>query len=400
MNRTTVRRRIGALLAFGLPVLLFLSLSLRDGVFAELGPDAELYLSVADNFLSTGHFIQTARETEGFVVPFGLPVLLTLFRALGMSSGAIVALQHALVGGACLLLYLAERERFGAGGFAPAVFCLALLRAHMTPDNIYLEIYFLFLLCLMLWLLSRESLPLGKKLLWLNLAGFCAYAIRTVLLLVWLPILVWTLCAVIRKRFPLERALILAIAFAMILLGNSAMNHRETGEWILTDNYSGESLYIANNPHTRPDYYTSRDLERFVGEEYYAIRDDGTLSQTEKNGAFSAAARRWVGENPLLFIKNTWEKFCFLFLRYWFYAPLLALAGCLASLRGVERGRRRRLLLELGINLALALISSCGLITDRYSLPIWPLASLHLAALAHFGLDWLPTIGKEKRHAS
>ena len=340
-NKSVLRRNIGGALAFLLPVLLFLSLSLRDGSLADIGADAECYLSVADNFLATGHFIQTVRPFDDLVVPFGLPLILTAFRALGMSVEAIAAVQHLMVGASCLLLYLAEKNSCGRGGFAPAAFCLALLRTDISPENIYVEIYYLFFLCLILWLLSREDMPLPRRLLWLNIAGFCVFVVRLVLLLVWLPILAYTLWCVAKKRFPLRRALILGAVFAGLLLGNAANNRREAGHWVWMENYSGNDMYLANNPCTQTRHFTSSLTDSFADEEYFDIRNDWHIDQTQRDQAFNAAARRWIVQNPGQFAKNTLVKFWRLFLSHWLYGSLAALAWmCLELLSGGGNGDR------------------------------------------------------------
>ncbi|MBR6208755.1 MAG: hypothetical protein IKQ69_07130 [Oscillospiraceae bacterium] len=388
-KRTGVLYRYGgALLSFFVPVALFFVLSLRDGVLANVVSDGLCYLSVADRFLTRGHFIQHAIRPEGFVVPFGLPLILTVFRALGMSVEAIVVFQHFLMGGTCLLLYLTEKNRFGRGGFAPAVLCLAWLRLRMIPDNLYVECYFLFFLCLILWLLSRDDIPMKKKLIWLNVAGFCAFVIRPVLLVVWLSILGYTVFCIRKKQFPLRTALILWGVFALLLLGNAAVNCRETGHWIWLENYSGRELFLANNPSTRPVSFSSSLLEEFGGSRYTEIYRDKSLDWTEKNAVFAAAAREWVLANPGVFIKNTAIKFVRMFFISWRGGTLFALAGAVIEIRGAGPCRRR-MLWELGVCLLLALITSIGLVMGRYTLPIWPLASLHLAALAHAVLERL-----------
>ncbi|MBR6208754.1 MAG: hypothetical protein IKQ69_07125 [Oscillospiraceae bacterium] len=399
-NHLFARQQAGAVLAFVLPFLLFLARCLWDGSLTRewFGPDARLYLSIADNFLATGHFAQTTRPAGSYVVPLGVPLTLTLFRALHASNAAIVLIQHGLVSLSCLLLYLAERDRFGRGGFAPAVFCLALFRTDIMPDNIFVEHYYLPALCLILWLLSQEGMPLKKKLLWLNLAGFYAFVTRLVLLLVWLPILGYTLWCVIKKRFPLGRALILGAVFALILLGNAAVNCRETGHWIWMENYSGSDMYTANNPHTHARSYQNQEREEYLGEEYYAIQEDESLDPTEKNAALSALARQWIGENPGTFLKNTMKKMSVIFLSYWKGGTLMALVGAMVSLGGAGPERRLRLW-ELAVNFALVAATSTVLAISRYTLPIWPLASLHLAALAHAVLALLK-YSKRKRTAA
>lgn len=400
MKKSSLRFRRDEWIVFLLPALLALGWNLTHPPFVSLGPDARLYLSVADNFLSTGHFIQTAREAEGMVVPFGLPLILTVLRALRLSEAAIVVLQHFLLGADCLLLYRAEKRSSGWGGLAPAVFCLALIRTHLSLTNIYLEFYFLFFLCWIIELLSREDISQGRRLLGLNLAGFGAFAVRPVLMVVWFPILVYTGRCMVRKELCIRHVLLPALLIAILFFGNAALNHRETGHWIFTENYSGEDLYTANNPAAGTDYYVDRNQASWVDEQFYRIREDTSLDYTEKNAVYRDAAETWIRENPARFLRNTGVKFVSIFLRFWLFAPLAGLMMCLLALRGGSPAHRRREGMELLVNLALAVLTSCGLIMGRYTLPIWPLTSLHLAALAHAVLRWLGKKGKGKEHAS
>ena len=380
-----------------LPMLLSLGWNLLHPPFVNMGPDARLYLSVADNVLSTGHFIQTARKTVGLVVPFGLPLILTLLRSLRLSVAAIVALQHLLLGFDCLFLYRAEKKRFGRGGVAPAVFCLALVRTHLSLKNIYLEFYYLFFLCWILELLSQDGFALEKRLLRLNLAGFGAFAVRPVLLVVWMPILGYTAWCLVKGRLRPSRVILPALLIILVLFGNAAVNHRETGHWILTENYSGEDLYTANNPNGKSEYYVKRDQTFWVDGVFYRLREDPSLDYTEQNAALRNAATTWVRENPGRFLRNTGIKFISIFLRYWFFAPLLGALLCLLRLRGEGPSRCRREVWELGVNLSLAVLTACGLIMGRYTLPIWPLTALHLAGGFWLLYDSMEKIGKRKK---
>ena len=71
-----LRRRIDfrRCLAFLLPPLLLMLYQLLFSEYTSLYPDARLYLSIADNFLHTGHFIQTDRAGVEIVVPFAYPL--------------------------------------------------------------------------------------------------------------------------------------------------------------------------------------------------------------------------------------------------------------------------------------------------------------------------------------
>ena len=78
-----------------------LMLLMEKQVMGEIGhqtPDATVYLSIADNFVKSGHFIQTNRAVEGMVVPPGTPVILTIFRILRFSNRMIMYVQILMFG--------------------------------------------------------------------------------------------------------------------------------------------------------------------------------------------------------------------------------------------------------------------------------------------------------------
>lgn len=75
-----VKQHAGEIFWFVVPQLAALLFCAVQGTFVKLGPDAKLYYSIAENFRTTGHFIQTARDSALFVVPFGVPLILTILR--------------------------------------------------------------------------------------------------------------------------------------------------------------------------------------------------------------------------------------------------------------------------------------------------------------------------------
>lgn len=364
------------LLCFFLPIGLMLAYNLlRFGQLAVFGPDAALYLSIADNFLATGHFIETARGGQ-WVVPFGFPLILTVFRALHMSLEGIVVVQYALLGWTCLLLYKAEVNFFGRGGRAPIVYFLMVFRLQMTPRNALVELYFLFLLVWIFYLLSRKDMPPARRLVWLNAAGFAAFVTRTVLIVAYLPILVYTLVCWRRGQLSGRRTALLFLVPALVMGANTAVNYRETGHWIVTDNYSGRDFYVANNPCTKPTDYLS-DLENYVGDEYYAVQADETLDFTEKNDRYKELAGEWIRRNPRTFLKNAGIKFYRLFFVHWLglLIPPLAFAAV-----WIVRKKDRLMLLCVCLGFALAVTTSMGLAVGRYTAPLIPLISLQYAA--------------------
>ena len=372
-----LRRHWKEIICFLGPIALMLAYNLLAyGFFADISPDARLYMSIADNFLSTGHFHETARGGE-YVVPFGFPLILTVFRLFRLDVNGIAAIQYLMLGGACLLLYKTEENLFGRGGIAPVVYVLMLVRIHLLTGYLYVEHYYLFLLAWMLWLLSNREMSPVKRILWLNAAGFGAFTIRTVLVAVYVPILIYTVFLWGKKRLP-GRWMVLSLLIPGLLMGiNTAVNHRETGHWIVTDNYSGADLYAANNPNTKTVHYNSSLLPDFVDGEYDAVQADTSLDFTEKNALLGDMAKQWARENPGAFLKNTAVKFISLFITYWKFLLIPAFLGAAAW---IVQKRDRLLLAVTAVGLLLAVVTSAGLIMGRYAAPVIPLAGLQYSA--------------------
>jgi hypothetical protein len=140
-----LRRRIDfrRCLAFLLPPLLLMLYQLLFSEYTSLYPDARLYLSIADNFLHTGHFIQTDRAGVEIVVPFAYPLYITLLRAVGMPLAGFTVLNLLSVGASSVFLYDTERRLFGSGGFSCMAYTVILLRVVLPPSNLYVEFFYL-----------------------------------------------------------------------------------------------------------------------------------------------------------------------------------------------------------------------------------------------------------------
>ena len=389
MNRSfmeTLKRRKTEWLCFiVVPLIILAYIRIRGLPFVRLKPDSKLYLSIADNYLATGHFVQTARPAGTFVVPFGLPVILTLFRAMHMSLGAIIAAEYLVVCFSCTLLAKAEKRLFGGTGWvSPLVYTGALIRTHLEVNDIYPEYFFLFCLIAVIYLLTREDMPLNKRLIWLNAVCLAGYLIRTVLIVVYLPVLAYTLYAALRRRVSVLTALLSVLIPCLVLYGIGQVNEKEVGHRIYTSNYAGNDIYTANNPNTKTDFFSYKDHGDFVGDEYYAIDSNADLDPTEKNTAFTEAAGKWIRSNPEQFMKNTLFKTWSLFVQYWRYTSLIALlCGVWLIILGKGFSRPMGCLLLL-FNALLALITGMGLLVGRYSIVIWPISAIHLAGVWHW----------------
>ncbi len=360
---------------FIFPPLLLLLLELQaNGKIGILTADAELYLSIADNFVQNGHFIQTARPVAGFVVPPGVPFVLTLMRLAGFTLPMITAVHGILFGTDCILLYQTARGLFGRCGIcAPLIFALAYLRCRLYLGNIFVEHWYLFLLCLLVRLLIRK-IGEKKKALLLVLCSLTAWMTRPVLLPVYLAAM-GHLIRVSRRCRSARPFLAAALVSVLVLAGNLAVNFRETGEWILLQNYSGLDFYKAFHPDAAVTRAQNMDFRDPVLD---SICSDSSLSMTQKTQRLMAMAKEFVREDPAGILAKMAKRGYELYGRCFFFAPAAALAGGLAFCRNRKREEG---VLPLTVNLILAAASCAGIPELRYTMPVWPLAAIHIPAL-------------------
>lgn len=372
------------------PLLLLLNQYIYQDV-SSLSPDARLYLSIADNFLSTGHFIQTDRAVE-IVVPFAYPLYLTLLRAVKMPVFGFFILNLLSVSVSSVFLYDTERELFGRGGFSCLVYTAILTRSALAPFNLYVEYLFLFMLCWLIRVTFRKDLPLRRRIVLMNVSGFLAFASRPVLMPVYAAVLAYSLYACVKHRAELRRLRSLAagiVLIPLVIFGiNTAVNYRETGEIIPIANYGSESVCFALNPKsgvfTCENSYTLEDTTP----EVRAVHDNNELTVTEKGRAYKALLKEYLLHDTGHVISVAVRRGLRLFFRFTRCLTALALWGAVWMLVRTPKGERRLLML-LGLLSAvlIAVLTSMGIYELRYVLPIWPLAAVHTAALPNYILD-------------
>ncbi len=377
--------------AFFLPPLLLLLNQYIYQDVSSLYPDARLYLSIADNFLSTGHFIQTERAVE-IVVPFAYPLCLTLLRAVKMPVFGFFLLNLLSVGVSSVFLYDTERELFGRGGFSCAVYTAILTSADLPPFNLFVEYFFLFMLCWLVRVTFRKDLPLRRRIVLMNVSGFLAFASRPVLVPVYAAVLAYSLYACVKHRAELRRPRSLAAGMVLIpllIFGiNTAVNYRETGEIIPVANYGSESVCFALNPNstvfTSENSYTLEDTTP----EVRAVHDNNGLTLTEKSRAYKALLKECLLHDTGHVLSVAVRRGLRLFFRFTRGLTALALIGALWMLVRTPKGERHLLLL-LGLLSAvlIAALTSLGIYEPRYILPVWPIAAVHTAALPNYLLD-------------
>lgn len=366
-----------------IPTILMLLMEKR--VMGEIGhqtPDATVYLSIADNFVNTGHFIQTDRGVQGMVVPPGTPVMLTLFRLLHFSNRMIMYV-HILMFGICnILLYETEKRINGKGMWAPIMYTMANLRCWIILGDAIVEHYFLFLLCLGVWMMYKE-METQRKIIWMNVIGLAMLMVRPILAVVYIFILGYSVYWVLKNRKA--RIGMMVLLFPILVLGlNIAVNYRETGELIVLENYSGSDMYVA----TRPDAPVMiEEAEEYMDETYLSIVHDDSRTMQQRNQLFKELAKENLKNHLWLYLLNGIRRGHEIFMKAYAWATIYTLAGGILLAKKEKGEGNMRATAILVITLLLAAISSFGVSEVRYSIVIWPMASIHGAYLTHIILN-------------
>ena len=384
-KKKTIETVIVYALLMTVPAILMLKFeSYQMGELCRQPPDARLYLSIADNFLSTGHFIQTDRPVAGLVVPPGLPMILVLFRLLHFSVWIIMAVQTVMFGICNILLYETARKICSRGIWAPVIYTMAYLRCWIKLGVVLVEHYYLFLICLAVWVVYKDYGE-RKKIILLNLIGLAMLLTRPLLSPVYLTILGYTLwwCGKNRRQTMLFALLLLPISVFVL---NILVNYRETGEFIFLENYSGSDMYTASRLDA-PVYV--EDAADFMDETYIKIDTDETLTMQQKNKIFRQLALENIKNHPDHFLLNGLLRGHELFMKLYAWATLYTLAGGILLARKEKRDGNVRAAVMLALTIFLAVISSFGVPEARYSMIIWPMASVHGAYITNLILDRL-----------
>lgn len=379
-----IRNAIVYIVLFTIPALLVLCLEwLTMGTLGVQSNDGRVYISVAENFLTTGHFVQTVRPVEGMIVPPGTPLMVLLYRLLGLSNTGIMIIQIVLFGVCNILLYETEKRITGRGIWAPIIYTMSYLRCFFRLGLVMVEHYYLLLLCLAVWVLYQDYSKRRKTVI-LNIVGFAMILFRPVLVPVYLVILVCSLkiCWRERKMQPHPYALPVGLILVpiLILTVNTTQNYRETGYVIMFENYSASDLYVASREDSP---VTLEGAAQFLDDTYRRLDTDKTLNMTERNKLFKSYAIRNIKHHPILFIKNGLLRGHEIFLKAYAWATLYTLAGGIMLAVSEKRKGCNRALIMLLLTLLLAVVSSFGVSELRYSIVIWPVASLHGAFITN-----------------
>lgn len=368
------------LLVLGVLIAIIYNLCQYSALYLP-SPDGDLYFSIAKNFLSTGHFIQTARPQEvGMVVPFGLPLHYTLLLCEVPSLAFVIAVQYVVF--SCSGLFIAKIlnkllkcKIWGIIG-ALTFYAVILKLGSGNPAYLLTEVWSIFWSCFYLYMLTNQR----ERHLERMTIAFIILIIRPILCIPFvLSVIeaVWRWC----KKKKIE-GIRLYIGFVLLLATNMLVNFIEVGEPVIFQNYTGLALYQANNPNTKLDSYSSGRAYEFVAEDdyFWIIYNNEELTTGEKSAQYTKMAKEWMNENWGQVISNTAHKFCYMYVEFYgVYFWLYIVAIIYMFLR-----RQYLPATVLGTyGIGSAIMTSMGLAIYRYSIfiiPIFIVSILYLCA--------------------
>jgi hypothetical protein len=189
------------------------------------------------------------------------------------------------------------------------------------------------------------------------------------------------------KKLLNVKSVVIAVLIPIILFGANMMHNKTVhDEAVPFENYSGQNLYIANNPNTKIEFYNTNKLEAFV-EPYFFTLSERTLS--ERSTLLRERALDHIFSDPILTAERVIlrAKLFFQGINHLdTLMNLLFVVGFIAALI-FEKGRLGVMLMLLYYIAGFTALSSAGLLVDgqRYRAPIIPIYLLFSAYIIQWG---------------
>lgn len=387
-------KEIGFIMVTTILLMFFVTYNYYQQVYLA-GPDGQLYLSIADNFLANGHFTQTTRPyMNGHVATPGLPIILTILKLIVNSSLFVAFVQYILFGLSNVFLYLTCINIFQkrlVGVSAVVIYLVTMMDSqgiYISPSCIQTEHWALFVLMACMYIVSKlynEGVLCTnciRYFKYIYLLIFVGFLIRPIIFMCYAPLFLYFIYLAVHKKIK-RKDLLFFLAIPILFFSiNVAVNYRETGEFVLLENYSAIPLYQANNPNTKTSGYASDLTYEFVeeGDIFYEIYNNPNLNCTQQNKMLRDLTNEYIRSNLMQVIKTSLQRFRVMFLEAWGRSfEVMIAAMIILSLR--YRKKWIFYVGGVGTMLFLALPTSCGLNIWRYSIVAIPFYTFYKAAL-------------------
>ena len=310
----------------------------------NITPDGLLYYNMGENLLKGNGLINQVR-TEDIIVPPFFAVLLSIFILFFDSETAFFVFQYVLYGlNAVFTAFLAKKffNTYSAALVVGLFYSIQPVLFRNGPQFLLTETIFVTLTLLSVLLLKK----------WIDLDGdikFAGYLITFISLtllfrphLVFMFVLIGMLVLLFAIKHKKKLSILLfAVIPLVILLLNGLYNKNLHGEFVTLENYSGQNMYIANNPETKVAFYATTIQEQFVEPYYYTLTNK---SLSEKSEVLQQRALDYMIDYPVETLKRTIGKMMLFFKPLGYVDLLSILLGMLGIITGIVFDKKRRIL--------------------------------------------------------
>ena len=333
------------------------------------------------------------------IVPPGTPIVFLVFWLLFHTEKAIVCFQYFLFGLDCVLCAEAVRELlYGIvknqiiNRFFPL--CAAILFARyalktncVNPALLLTENYTVFLICLILLLCAKWKRAGKNKVLYLfgTLLLLCFFRPACIGMVFVAAVAVG--CFEDRKKLPYKAIVAEFCVFGVLLGINGYINCRETGEFVIIENYSGQGIWLANNENTIPTWYDSSMAVEMMSSEMQAIQNNDKLSYSEKNSIYSTKGKEYILHHPLNTLNNMRIKNDRLFINGISLCAFVLFILGLLLLRGKQVLSSFQMLVFGGGFFMISVTTVLGLLVLRYIAPVIPFYAILGGASIEYMID-------------
>lgn len=354
----------------------------------NITPDGQLYYNLAQNLVA-GHGLVNTIRVEEIIVPPLFAIILAPFAWLFESELPFFIFQYLLYGanavGTALLVHYLFKNRMAAWLTGLAYSVQPVLYSNgpqfLLTETIFVSFILVTIWLLVRWIEERGSFRIGGILL--SVVGL-SLLFRPHMLFLLGIIFILILFFSWKYKQTLWTSLFFLIPIGLLAM-NGVYNLSIHGEFVTLENYSGQNLYIANNPETDVRFYATPLLEEFVEPYYFTLKSE-TLSV--RSEMLKERAVEYILAEPLETIERMIKKMLL------FFKPLGIIDGVtiLLSILGLVFAfifdRKRWLIHTI---LFLFILGFVGLTTlgllvggQRYRAPLIPLYLLYFGYLVSF----------------
>lgn len=348
-------------------------------------PDGQLYYNMAENLLEGNGLINQVRVEEIIVPPF-FAVFLAIFAFFFKSETSFFVFQYILYACNAVLVAMIAKNFFKSNWSALLVglaYAVQTVLIRNGPQFLLTETIFITLVLISVILLKKwiDSDGDAKR------AGYLIVFISFTLLfrphLMFMFVLLGMLIMYFGWKDKKKFLIVLFGVVPLILLFlNGTYNKHLHGEFVSLENYSGQNLYIANNPETKVGFFATTIQEEFVEPYFYTLSEK---SLPERSVILKERAVDYMISHPITTLKNVLGKMAL------FFKPLDKLdmlsmgVSAIGLLAAIVFDRKRRLLhiSMLIYMIGFTSLTALGLLIggQRYRAPLTPVYLIYIGYL-------------------